>query len=97
MHSSRTRTTHSLPYRGGLPEQRPQTETPLDRDPPGQRPPWTESSSRQRHLLDRDPHWTETPWTETSLDKDPLTEVPWTETPSCDLRCMLGQKPPLTE
>ena len=34
-----------------------------NRDPPGQRPPWTETP-RQR------PPWTETPWTETSLDRD---------------------------
>ena len=55
MHSSRMRTAHSLPYMGGLPDRDPQTETPLDRDPPppGQRP------LRQR------PPWTKTPWTET--------------------------------
>ena len=73
---------------------------PLDRDPteipPGQRLPWTETP------LDRDPqnrdptrqrpprqrtNWTEIP---------PRRRTPWTETPqSCDLWCMLGQRPPV--
>ena len=45
MHSSRMRTAHSLPWgggvsvRGGLPRQRPP-----DRDSPGQRLPWTETT-----------------------------------------------------
>ena len=48
MHSSRMRTARTLPY-GGFPDrdppgQRPPwTETPLDRDTPGQRPPWTKN------------------------------------------------------
>ena len=60
----------------------PWTETlldrdPLDSDPPGQRPPWTEN-----------PPCTEAPWTETLLDSDPLDREPpldrgppWTVTP----------------
>ena len=92
MHSSRMRTAHLLTYGGDLclwtetplPGQRPPS---VDRDPlHGQRPPpGTETplpgqtSPRQR-----------TPWTET-----PWTETPWTETPwSCDLWCMLAQRPP---
>ena len=81
---------------------------PLDRDPPGQRPSWTESPwtetpldrdpAGQRFPLDRDSLWTETP-----LDRDPLTEIPsgqrssgrgppWTETPLD--RDPPGQRPP---
>ena len=61
------------------PTETPWTETPLDRDLPRQRPP----------------PLTETHWTEIPLDRDPQAETPWTETPrSCDLWCMLGQRPP---
>ena len=55
------------------------TETPLDRDLPGQTP-WTETSlnrdtPRQRHLLDRD-----TPRQRHPLDRDPCRDPPWSET-----------------
>ena len=93
MHSSRMRTTRSLPYGGSLSGEVSLTETP-----PGQRTPWTETPLN-KDPLDRDPRTeipqTETPlsWTETpSLDRDPLpwTETPlfWKETPSP------GQRPP---
>ena len=94
----------------------PRIETPLDRDPPGQRPPWTETTPGQRHPPGQRPSWTEIspdidPRTETTLDRDPLDIDPQTEsaldrdsldrdppdrdTPwSCDLWCMLGQRPP---
>ena len=66
MHSSRMRTTHSLPY-GGV----PWTETPtlLDRDPtpPGQRPPLP---GQRPPPLDRDP------WRETTPGQRPRTETP---------------------
>ena len=45
MYSSRMHTTHTLPYRWGLP----------DRDPRGQRPTWIGTP------LERDPPRTETP------------------------------------
>ena len=66
------------------------TEThPLDRDPPWQTSPWTETPlDRQRDP--RDPPGQRPPWTETPLDRDPpgqrppgqrpWTETPWTET-----------------
>ena len=60
------------------PGQRPPGQSPLDRDPPGQRP------------RNRDSLWTETLWTETPLDRDPLTEIPSGQRPS-------GQRPPWTE
>ena len=75
MNSSRMRTAPSLPYRGVS-----MTETPPDRDPPGQRPqdrdPQTETP-RQRPLRLRPPGqrlprqrppWIETPW---DRDRDP--------------------------
>ena len=80
MHSSRMRTARSLPYlwgslSGGLPGQRPwtetprtetpRTETPPDRDPPGQRPPRTETPP-DRDPPDRDP-----------MDRNPQTEGTW--------------------
>ena len=73
MYSSRMRIARSLPDRGGgLPDKRP----PLDRDPPGQRPQWTDTP------LDRDPLDRDPPWTETPLDRDPLVrDPPWIETP----------------
>ena len=74
----------------------PWTETPLDRDPPDRDAP-KQRPSRQRPLpMDRDPAGQRHPWTETLLDRDPSwTETHWTETPwSCDLWCMLGQRPP---
>ena len=52
---------------GGLPERDPT----LDRNPPGQRPPWTETSPGQRPPLDRDLPWIEMPRTDTL----------WAETP----------------
>ena len=48
-------------WSGRSPGQRPL----LDRDPSGQRLPWTETPP------DRTPPRTETPWTETPLDRDP--------------------------
>ena len=85
MHSSRMRTTHSLPY-GGLPDRDPLPgQRPLDRDPPpGQR----------THPLDRDPSpgQRSTTWTEIHhLDRDPPPgqRSPWAETPR--------QRPPWTE
>ena len=64
MYSSRMCTTHSLPC-GGSPWQRP-----MDRYPPGQRPPG------QRALWTETPHWTEipgqrSPQTETLVDGNP--------------------------
>ena len=82
---TRYRTTGSMS--GGLPGQRPPDRDPLDREPP----------------------WTDTPWIETPQTKTPLQRPPrqrpspgqrppWTETPwSCDLWCMLGQRPPHCE
>ena len=85
MHSSRMCTARMLPYVGlpnrdpldtDTPGHRPPwTQTPMYRDPPGQRPspgqrpPWAETP-RQRHpqtetLTDRDP-----------LDRDPLNRYP---------------------
>ena len=76
MHSSRMRTTRSLPYRRRFPWQRPpRTETPSpDKAPPrqrplvshrlpGQRPQTKPPSPQDRDPLpqDRDPPWTETP------------------------------------
>ena len=63
MHSSRMRTSRTLPYRRGLPDRDPPGQRPpLDRDPPGQRAPletpWTENPHR-------DPPRQRTPWTET--------------------------------
>ena len=68
-----------------------------DRDPPGQRPPWTETlldrdpldrnTPRQRLLRDRDPAGQRPPWTETPLDRDPPVQrlpgqrSPWIEIP----------------
>ena len=51
MHSSRMRTACSSAKKG--------RECLRNRDPSGQRPPWTETPSGQRSLLDRDPFWTE--------------------------------------
>ena len=91
------RTVRSLPY-GGLPNNHPpRTETPPQRPPwiktppgqrplPRQRPPWTETPLGQRSLLDRDHPWTETPLEQ----RPPRQRCPW----SCDLWCMLGQRPP---
>ena len=68
MHSSRMRTAPSSPYRKSLSVgETPWIETPLDRDPPGQRPPWTETpirrtwdqAARQEVTSCRDPPWTE--------------------------------------
>ena len=54
--------------------------------------------SVQGGLPDRDPHRTETPTRQRPPGQrppDPQTETLWTETPrSCDLWCMLGQRPP---
>ena len=72
MHSSRMRSAHSSTITGGA-----------DRDPPGQRPPWTETpldrESQTETPLDRDPPDRDPldrepppPWTETSLDRDPF-------------------------
>ena len=78
---------------------------PLDRDPLGQRPPWTETPLGQRHF----------PWTETPFNRDPWTKTlppdrhhslqtetlpprqrpSWTETPLD--RDPPGQRPPWTE
>ena len=46
--------------------EKPWTETPLNRAPPGQRLPLIEPSPEQRDPLERDPPQTETPWTETA-------------------------------
>ena len=67
MHSSRMRTTRSLPYWGVS-----LTQTPLDRDPPGQRPSPEQRPLWQRPPLDRTP-----PWTESPLDRD--QPLPWTD------------------
>ena len=99
-------TARSLPYGGisvwGLPnrdppgQRPPWTETPLDKDSPGQRCPDRDPPDRgpagQRPLGQRPP-WTETP-SQTEIpprQRSPQRETPWT----CDLWCMLGQKPPL--
>ena len=97
MHSSRMRTARSLPYGEVSMTENPRTETHLDRDPPGQRPP----------LLDRDPPppgqrsppgqrlprqrplWTNTPL----MDRDPRMETPMTETETpCDRDLPPGQR-----
>ena len=53
----------------------------MDRDPHGQRPPWTETPM-DRDPLDRDPHGQRHFWIETLLDRDLLGQRPsWTETP----------------
>ena len=71
----------------------------LDRDPPGQRLPWTENP------------WTETPWTETppgqrppeqrpTGQRPPGQRPPWTETPldrDPPGQRPSGQRPPWTE
>ena len=77
------------PRQRPLGQRPPWTETPLDRDRPGQRPPGQrpplDIDPLDRDLLDRDPP-----------DRDPPGKVPpgqralW----SCDLWCMLGQRPP---
>ena len=72
MHSSRMRTTRSLPYRGGSPPDRDPLSTipgrmSPDRDPPGQRAPGQILPTKQR------PHWTETPRTETPLARQEVT------------------------
>ena len=76
------RTVRSLPY-GGV----SLTETPL-----GQRPPWTETPP------DRDPPSGQTPPGQrppSGQTPPPRQRPSWTETPwSCDLWCMLGQRPP---
>ena len=78
-----------------LQDRDPQTETPLYRDLPGQRPPWTETPGTEtpRQRPPETP-WTETPWTEIPQTETPRTETPdrdpWTETP-------FGQRPPWTE
>ena len=64
-------------------------ETPPDRGPPGQKPPWTEDSPGERPSLDRGPAWRETlpgqgpprqnPWTEAPLGRPPRQRPPWTE------------------
>ena len=53
---------------------------PLDRDLPGQRAPWTESSLDRELPIQRSTWtetlpWTETPWAENSSDRDPRTET----------------------
>ena len=90
MHSSRMCFTCSLLYRGGVsltetPRQRPPRQRPPGQRAPRQRPPQTETPMG-RDPQDRDP-----------LDRDPGTETPWTETLpwSCDMWCMLEQRPPL--
>ena len=67
MHSSRMRTTRSLPYRGGSPPDRDPLSTIPGGDVPGQRPPWTESPWTNT------PHQTETPRTETPLARQEVT------------------------
>ena len=79
---------------GGLPGQRPL----LDRDP---LLPWTKTP--QTETPRQKPSWTGTPWTETPsgqrhpLNRDPLGQRPLSLPPpqSCNLWCMLGQRPPL--
>ena len=80
----------------------PWTETPSGRHPPRQRP--IDRNQQQRPPGQRSPGQRlpgqRPPWTETPLDRNPQwTETPWTKTQrppwSCDLRCMLGQRPPL--
>ena len=78
------------------PPRPPWTETspkqkPLDRDPPGQRPPqqrsfWTETPQTETPL-NRD-----LPWTETLLDQDPLDRDPPGQRPPN--RDPSGQRPP---
>ena len=70
--------------------------SPLDRDPPGQRPPG------QRHPLDRDPPWTETSpctetfQTETLPDRDPPRQRP-SQTETLPDRDPPRQRPSQTE
>ena len=98
---SLTQTQHRDPPGQRPPRQRPPDRDPLGRKPPGQRPPQADPP-RQRPI-DRNPQQRppgqRSPWTETPLDRNPQwTETPWTKTQrppwSCDLRCMLGQRPP---
>ena len=68
MHSSRMHTAWTLLYGGG--------EGLPDRNPPGQRLPWTETLL-DRASINRDP-----PWQRTPLDRDPPGQrPPWTENP----------------
>ena len=79
MHSSRMRTTRSLPYRGGSPPDRDPLSTIPGRMSPDRDPPWTESP------------WTDTPHqTETPLDRDPPDRDPAGQTGS-DIR----KRPPV--
>ena len=87
------------------------TETPLlDRDPPGQKLPWTITQWTET-FLDRDlpgqkPPWTITLWTETFLDRNSPRQLPngqrpsWTETfldRNHPGQLPYGQRPPWTE
>ena len=90
------------------PGQRPPRKRPLDRDPqaenpqaetPGQDPqtenPLTETPRQRPHwtdLPDRDPLDRDTPWTEILLDREPSLDR---DPRSCELWCMLGQRPPV--
>ena len=97
MHSSRMRTTPSLPYGGvcvcgglpnkdpprqRLPGQRPPNRDSLDRDPLDRDP--LDRDSLDRDPLDRDPG--QRPPHRDSPDETSQTETHWTETP--------GQRPP---
>ena len=90
MHSSRMCTTCSLLYRGGV----SLTEIP-DRDPPD-RDPWTESPQTETSP-ERDSHGQRSPGQRPPGQRPPWTETPWTETLpwSCDMWCILEQRPPL--
>ena len=78
MHSSRMRTTRTLPYGGGFPDRPPSPgqspppgqSLPFNREPPGQRP------LEQRRPPDRAPPGQSPPWTETPPDRDPQTDTP---------------------
>ena len=75
MHSSRMRTDRSLPYGGSLPDIDPWTETPLDRDPPGQRTPLTETPLTETPTRQR------TSWTETG---HVTCDACWDTDPPCE-------------
>ena len=69
----------------------PWTETSLDRNPPVQSSPWTETPSWTETLLERDLPGQRSPWTETLIDRDPHRQRPSLE------RDQLFRNPPWTE